>query len=394
MTQTFVPGTMQELVSNIEFSLNFEDKKGSVKVKVGDTVHYDGVQARFIKNTGEEILGRSTSLRSAVTRNWLTCKSASNAKATEAQKINMNPVKVNKDGVVYKEPEYDSLKGGSFDTYLKGETAPEKTQVIKEEDQVVKKTDFTETKEEKQSPKIVKDLEDVGTVRPITSSTSVNNSTTKRHMPVIQSDDGHAEHTIVKRASVTPEVKTKKNSFTVDNTTPRLAEEATMAEVTRATGSGSGIVEFSDSQDARIVKKSGAAGKLTVDLNESQDAKVIGKIGVPAPRMADEPTEVEGIVLKRTAVVKSSGSTPVADLSGVRTQSEVNAIEKEIEKGVPENKTFVDMLPENWSAMHWTKKEKFILQLTDKEFLQFIMTVEGTKAIQNACKKRLTELEK
>jgi hypothetical protein len=115
--------------------------------------------------------------------------------------------------------------------------------------------------------------------------------------------------------------------------------------------------------------------------------------------MADEPNEVEGIVLRKTGTAKPSmGSTPVADLSGVKTQSEVDAIEHEIAKKEPVAKTtpknYVDMLPDDWATLQWVRKEKFIQEITDIDFLKFIMRVESIKAVQAACKKRMTELVK
>jgi hypothetical protein len=47
------------------------------------------------------------------------------------------------------------------------------------------------------------------------------------------------------------------------------------------------------------------------------------------------------------------------------------------------------MLPDNWSKMHWVQKEKFILTVDDPDFLKFILQVEMTAAVQNACKERL-----
>jgi hypothetical protein len=47
MSAPFVTGTMQEYISNIDFSLNFEDKTKSVKVRMGEIVVYDGNIARY-----------------------------------------------------------------------------------------------------------------------------------------------------------------------------------------------------------------------------------------------------------------------------------------------------------------------------------------------------------
>ena len=50
------------------------------------------------------------------------------------------------------------------------------------------------------------------------------------------------------------------------------------------------------------------------------------------------------------------------------------------------------ILPDNWNKLHWVKKEKFIKDLDDVGFINFILSMETTKAVQNACKERLKEL--
>jgi hypothetical protein len=163
----------------------------------------------------------------------------------------------------------------------------------------------------------------------------------------------------------------------VDGSTPALPSDATMKEVRRAVD--------------------------TVQYDESQDAKVVKKVGSIA--MPDEPNEQEGIVLKKTDFSKKvassgGGSTPVADLSGVSTQAEVDQIEakldrKEVSKTSSMNtEKFIERLPTDWSTLHWVKREKFIMEITEIDFLKYIMTVECTKAIIAACRKRMVELEK
>jgi len=49
-------------------------------------------------------------------------------------------------------------------------------------------------------------------------------------------------------------------------------------------------------------------------------------------------------------------------------------------------------LPENFSKMHWVKKEKFVKVQSNPDLIKYIMGNEKTKAIQNACKARLKEL--
>lgn len=376
MASSTVTGPMLEYISNIEFSLNFEDKRSSVKVRVGDIVRYDGTIAKYTKQpSGEEITGKTSSLKSAIASNWLTL----NVPGAPVGPLDVKTDKVRNDGIVYKQADYDPLKGGSFDELLKKSddiVVAGARQVIKEEDQVVKKTNFDRTPAPiKKTGKLEVagdqvDVRETGTtVSNSTSSVSQRSSKPR----IIQADDGQADHIIVGKKKTAPEPATKAKTFTVDSMTPSVPEDATMAEVRRST------VKFDDQQDARVIRKA----------------------GVGETKMPDEPNEVEGIVLKKTGSTQlSQGSTPVADLSGVKTQGEVNAIESEIEKkGAPPvvaktPASYVDMLPEDWATLHWVKKEKFIAEITDPDFLKFIMRVESIKAVHAACKKRLTELAK
>ena len=49
-------------------------------------------------------------------------------------------------------------------------------------------------------------------------------------------------------------------------------------------------------------------------------------------------------------------------------------------------------LPDNWGKMHWVKKEQFIKGIDDIYFIKFILSMENTKAVRNACNERLKEL--
>jgi hypothetical protein len=380
MASASVAGKMEEYISNIEFSLNFEDKRSSVKVKVGEIVRYDGINAKYIKTTsGEEVVGRTSSLKTAIASNWLTL----NVPGALVGPIDVHTDKKRVDGVVYKEADYDPLKGGAFDKLLeKSEdiaiaSSGAGRQVIREENQVVKKTNFERPSTATKKTAKMEVSGDQVSVKEVTGTT-VSNSTSQAESPrtnrplVIQADDGQADHIIVgKKKEVTAEAVKKTKTFTVDSSTPSIPEDATLAEVKRST------VKFDDRQDARV----------------------ISKVGSVNTRLPDEPNEMEGIVLRKTGTEKpSQGSTPVADLSGVKTQSEVDAIEKEIEKKAvvtaPVTKNYVDMLPEDWATLHWVKKEQFISEITDPDFLKFIMRVESIKAVHAACKKRLIEIAK
>jgi hypothetical protein len=75
---------------------------------------------------------------------------------------------------------------------------------------------------------------------------------------------------------------------------------------------------------------------------------------------------------------------------------EVVPVEKqEIVKNASEKSEapdYLTQLPDDWGTMHWVQKEKFIKALTDKGFVEFILSVETIKAVQNACTERLKEL--
>jgi hypothetical protein len=378
MAAPFVSGTMQEYISNIDFSLNFEDKTKSVKVRIGEIVVYDGNVARYRKPTGEEIVGKTPYLKSAIASNWLTL----NVPGVMAGPTNLRTDRVRDvDGIVYKAPDYDSLKGGSFNEFIRKDPDTIVAGVKKvetEDDRIIKKTEF-KAPANKPTPtgkmEVAGDqvaVKDISTT--VSNSTStVSTSKAAKASVILQADDGQAEHVIIskKKGVAAGTTDSKVKTFTVDNMTPAVPEDSTLNEVKKATTS------FDGSQDGRVIKKIGEKSK-----------------------MPPEPTEVEGIVLKKTdfSAKLPSGSTPVADLSGVKTQDEVNAIEKEIEKkGAPqlvEKKNYIDMLPDNWSEMHWVKKEKFIMAIDDIEFLKFIMKVESIKAVHAACRKRMTELAK
>jgi hypothetical protein len=371
MAQAGVIGKMQEYVSNIEFSLNFEEpKRSSTKVRVGDIVFFDGVTAKHIDRTGAEKVGKANPLKSAIANNWLSL----NVPGSSIGPINVKSEKIRSgDGVPSKNPDFDALKGGSFDEFIKKENIAS-SKVLVDDSQIVKKTgSLKEKSKEKNIDKIEVsgDQVDVKRVSSVTNSTSASSLSSKSgKMPVIQSDDGYAEHIISRKKEASKPVKEKpKNTFTVDGTTPSIPSDATGAEVKKATG----VIEFDSNQDSVVVKK------------------------VRTPKI-EEPNEVEGIVLKKPENVKtaSSGSTPVADLSGVKTQSEVDAIEKGLDKKEVAKTSgsinYLDMLPDDWSTLHWVKKEKFIANIVDPEFIKFILKVESIKAVQNACKKRLEEL--
>jgi hypothetical protein len=363
---TAVAGAVKEYVAKIEFSLNFDerDKTGkqiSARIKIGDRIFYDGLIAKFKKVTGEEITGRTTSLGSAIASNWLYLA------GTEPKAVDVK-VPGGIEPVNHQPPNYDPKRGGDFDEFMKQEFKSAK--VIREEDRVVKHTSKMEVSADQ--------VEVKGTT--VTSSTSKLSAPKTANRTVTQSEDYGAERSIgftMKRGS---ESETKKNAFTVDRTTPTVAEDATITEVKRAT-----VVQADGSQDSRVVGKIGE--KITKPKIEPQEGKVVGKT------RARQVVE-EGIIFNKdqekksnSGVTTSSGSVPVTDLSEANTQSDVTA--------ATDSKTnYLELLPADWANLHWVRRERFVMALSDIDFIKFILTVENTKAIQVACKKRLTELLK
>ena len=413
-----VAGPELEYISNIDFSLNFEDKKNSVKVKVGDLLLYDGVIAKYKKSTGEEVVGRTHSLRSAITNNWL---SLNNGETRVQSPLNVRVEQVRdsivRDGIVYKTPDYDSKKGGGFDEYLAKETGD--IGVIRQEDQIVKrtaKTNAATTVEENRKKLEVVPENAVPTSEMASGSTLVTSTTTPSNMrrsgkPTVISAEDNNRVTPMKRTAKLKEEKDGVKTFTVDDRTPKVAEDSTLAEVRRATE-----VIPDERQDGQVVKKVGEKRKMVVVADGESGAQIVKKIGVPNPT---KTVEEEGITFRKTETTtsaeteegisfskgqprQSSGEVqvrpamePIADLSGIRTQAEVDEIERKLEeKKTAAGKNYVNLLPKDWSTWHWVQKEKFIMQIPDKEFVKFLLMVETAKAIQNACRKRLLELEK
>ena len=358
-------GPMMEYVSNIEFSLNFEErdrsgKQISAKIKKGDRVFYDGLTAKFKKINGEEITGKTSSLGSAIASNWLYL---AGSKPADAKGV-VQP------DVTTKTQDYDLLKGGNFDEFVKQELKDSK--IIREEDRIVKRTSKTE---------VTSDQVEVRTTM-VSSSTASATPPKPRNVTVSQAEDYGADRTFdITMKKKGAEVEPKKNTFRVDGSTPTITEDSTLAEVKRAT-----VTQVDGSQDARVVRKVGEKKTASTVEVEPQEAKVIGKT------RSREIIE-EGIIFNKSEekkekeeVTVSAGTTPIADLSGVKTQDDVKAAEKS------SSTNYLELLPANWAELHWTKKEKFVMGLSDKVFIKFILTVESLKIVQVACKKRLTEL--
>jgi hypothetical protein len=119
-------------------------------------------------------------------------------------------------------------------------------------------------------------------------------------------------------------------------------------------------------------------------------------------------SQEEGLVvgkIKSTEEVEAGAAAKAAERAAARklaskatqAQMEVQKVAskprpKTASKAGDENPNYLLMLPADWSKMHWTKKEIYVMSLTDIGFIKFIQTVETSAAIQKACAKRLTEL--
>lgn len=400
---TFVRGTMQEYVSKISFSLNFEDKSPSVKIFNGDTIKYDGEYAVYVDKKGKEYKGKTISLKAAINNKWLEKKSGNGTVSPEPTIIDI----IQQQSAKTKETTYDPIIGGNFDEYVGriNDPQPAKSErktsgVIKEEDRTVKR--FGEEKLE-----VAQDQSEVRTVT-VNSSTATAPKTRAHSSEVRQSEDYGATQSMDINTKKKKASAPKKKSFTVDATTPSVPDGASLAEVKRAQK----VVSSEESQDAVVVKKmvkgamkvespegisvttkstdsenvdintkaiTSSGGSSAADLSGDQGAVVVKKIGKEGP--VNEPVEAQDA----TVVKKIGEKLPKADPEESKSEEA---------KPLESSDSYLKMLPDDWADMHWVKKEKFIKSVTDKKFLQFIMRVDTIKAVQNACKVRIEELDK
>jgi hypothetical protein len=384
MARAVTQGPMLEYISNIDFSLNFEDTRNSVKVHIGNIVHYDGMIAKYKKNSGEEVSGRTSSLSSAIASNWLTLHTPGNMpgpisikvdRIREGTSINTLDNKISDSLPPPRSATFDPLRGGEFDKFLETETKTG-TKIIQEKDRIVKKLD------------IVKDQVNIKNVEATTvsSSTAVPKEQKAHSTKIISSEHYNAESSIPLKFKTTSTETKKANTFTVDPSTPKLFEDPTLKEINRVTKP---VVHTNEAQDAVVVKKLSGI-KMHVDSVEGITLKneVVGSSGreIDTSAKASSGKSVDTDYSVKTA----SGSTPITDLSSIDKNTE----DLKNQNSPPEKKNYLKMLPEEWSKLHWVKKEQFVKQQTDKEFVKFILLVDPVKAVQNACRKRLVDLEK
>ena len=398
----FVTGKFQVFEAVMDFGLNFEDRKiKSFKVRISDTVHYDGETAKYTSPKGEEVIGICPSLRSAINvMGWLVLKKNGKVKDVAVKVAKVEAPMPASTG------DFDAQKGGNFDTFAIKDRAnvfvakkPDYS-VIKETDLTVKTIEFTKksnVKEKRQN-----DLSAVGDQVEVRSS--VNSSTAMPRQGKFSTNITRADE--MGSAGTTPINNIKKlatkekkpsNTFMVDKSSPVPSEDVTKEDLRKA------IKRSDESQDAKVVGKI-AKGKITevqsidgvtlkhVDSPTEVSLKTKLSSGGDAPISAQEEGKVVGAIKsveKRDADALEAAKQRAAarKAAAASTQAQV-----EKERAASGNPNYLSMLPENWVKLHWVKKEQFIKTLTDKAFIEYILSVETLKAVQNACRERLKEL--
>jgi len=250
--------------------------------------------------------------------------------------------------------------------------------------------------------------------------------------PKIINADESQDAKVVRKIAPTMEVKevegvTLRKTESPKDMTFKKTKTPDGMTVTTKVGSGSTGVADVSQQGGVVVKTIGGEGKGKAPAIEPQEAVEVGKVGAEKPpkpvetgeKTGDElikdlfedmtPEEVELQKKKKIEsdkrakdraakrkIASSETQKMVEKEAGIVPKEEV-PVEKEV-KEVPvpekvESGDFLSMLPDDWGKLHWVKKEKFIKELTDIDFIKFIFTVETTKAVKNACTERLKELE-
>jgi hypothetical protein len=192
--------------------------------------------------------------------------------------------------------------------------------------------------------------------------------------------------------------------------------------ITTKVSSGSTAVADVSQQDAVVVGTVGGVKAKTpaVEPQEAVEVSRIGEEKSPIPKVGpDEKTGTELIAdifgdekspeeIKKEEEKKATSDKRAKERAAGRKKSSAQT-QKKMEKAstpaqeIPEpepkvevkeaSTDYLSMLPDDWGKLHWVKKEQFIKKQTDVAFIQFIKSVETTKAIQNACTERLIELE-
>ncbi len=116
------------------------------------------------------------------------------------------------------------------------------------------------------------------------------------------------------------------------------------------------------------------SSKETQKMMEKEKEVQNVEVEIPADKAPDLIEEVKADDLTKITSVEIDG-----DLTEITSVKE-------------DTVDYLLMLPDNWNKLHWVKKEKFIKEVTDASFIRFILSMEITKAVRNACLERLEEL--
>lgn len=233
---------------------------------------------------------------------------------------------------------------------------------------------------------------------------------------VIDADESQ-DAKVVKKIAKGPEVQqvegiTMRKTESPKDVSFKKTQSPDGMTVTTKVGSGStGVADVSQQGGVVVGSIGGDKVKKATPAIEPQEAVEVGKVGAEKPKPKVEPGEKTGDDLiadifgdekKDASSKRAKDRAAQRKKASVETQKmmegekepapEVSKEEvKEKPKGEPVD--YISKLPDDWGKLHWVKKEKFIKDLTDIEFIKFILSVETTKAVKRACTERLKELE-
>lgn len=325
-----------------------------------------------------------------------------------------------------------------------------KISVKKDQDQDQKRGKLEVALDQNAVKKVKKD-------RLIVSSSTIQAKERKSKPKIIEADEMNADSTQPLKGIKGDKKDSHKKSFTVDSTTPRTVnEDMTLGEVRKITkvinadesqdaqviskidrsnievkevdgitlrktkaqkedikftktkspkemsitttvGSGATHVYDSGAEDVEIGKVSGSDIKEPKEQETKSEEVISGPLDIDdllsdveikkeEPKKEKNKEELEKRAKERAEQRKKSANKTQSSLEKDRNMSEN-------EEESSENSNYLLMLPDNWKKLHWVKKEKFVKEQNDIGFLKHILSETKTKAVQNACKERLIELE-
>ena len=455
MSGVQVDAKPRDYIATRDFALNWDDKKmKSVKVRSGEIVNYDGVTAFYIDTkTLEESKGPCHGLKSAVeAMGWLVPKNGKVAIKPEIEqpqaprsdydaKIggsfdtfmareqaqvavpNKYSVIKEKDIVVKdlsKPQVLEEKKSGKFEVIgdqvavkeklmVRNSTtsihSPKMNMTVIAGDEGGSERTIPLNRPQKDNTKATRKTFTVDETTPRNISEDLTIDEVKRMQGVIKADDSQDAKVIgtIKQSAETKTVE----GITFKKTVPWVEKPIT-ATVSRGGNEpvvsiqDDGVVvgkikpqkdpiETAEDKKRRVesAKQARLAKAATTQAMLEKEKPVI--VTEPEPIVNDtmasfSPVPVESVTLN--VAVKDSDEL-VFDTVDVETKKDAP-----VEKGAStsESTDYLSMLPDDWGDLHWVKKEKFIKALTDKGFLEFILSVETIKAVQNACTERLKEL--